>query len=41
MSEYFGFNLSIVRPPVVYLSTITAVSLDIESLAKERTEVLM
>jgi hypothetical protein len=38
MSKYFGFVLSVVSPSVLYLPGITTESLDIESLAKERTE---
>jgi hypothetical protein len=41
MSKYFGFILSLVSPSVLHLPDITTVSLDIESLAKERPELRM
>jgi len=37
MSEYFVFVLSVVSPSVLHLPAVTTVSLDIGSLAKERT----
>jgi len=41
MFEYYGFILSVVSPSVLHLPAVTIVSLDMESLAKERTELRM